>query len=196
MKIAVLGWGSLIESPGALNINLDFGDNGWQTDGPELPIEFSRISGVQNDLRYLSLVISPPSDWITTLFAESIYTDLNNAICNLANREGAAFSAIGYYDFQKVKIHSSFISVIAKSLEKWKNIKKYNALIWTDLDSNFKTITKSPFTMENVQSFLNSLTTEELEKSIEYIKTAPAQTKTQYRSIILNHLEKLQSSNQ
>ncbi len=195
MRIAILGWGSLIESLGVLNINLYFGENGWQTDGPVLPIEFSRISGVHDKLRYLSLVISPSSNWIMTLFAESIYTDLNNAICNLANRESTAFSAIGYFNFDKSKLNSRFSSDLFQSLEKWNENKNYNALIWTDLDSNFESIAKRPYTIENVQSYLKSFTIEELKKSIDYIRSAPSQTETQNRSIILNHLEKLQLSN-
>lgn len=41
MKIAVLGWGSLIWDQGNLQIN----DDRWHTAGPLLPIEFARISG-------------------------------------------------------------------------------------------------------------------------------------------------------
>ncbi len=39
MKIAILGWGSLIREPRGLPI-----DGEWQKDGPVLWIEFSRIS--------------------------------------------------------------------------------------------------------------------------------------------------------
>ena len=39
MKIAVLGWGSLIWDPKELDAN-----NEWNNDGPFLPIEFARIS--------------------------------------------------------------------------------------------------------------------------------------------------------
>ena len=41
MKIAILGWGSLIWNPDKLDFDKDFG---WDPDGPKLPIEFSRIS--------------------------------------------------------------------------------------------------------------------------------------------------------
>jgi hypothetical protein len=40
MKIAVLGWGSLIWQPRELRISLPI----WKTDGPELPVEFARVS--------------------------------------------------------------------------------------------------------------------------------------------------------
>jgi 1-acyl-sn-glycerol-3-phosphate acyltransferase len=50
MRIAVLGWGSLIWSPGNLKI-----DREWHEDGPFLPIEFARVS---QDGR-LTLVLFP-----------------------------------------------------------------------------------------------------------------------------------------
>ncbi len=39
MKIACLGWGSLIWKSGALPVAGE-----WQTDGPSLPVEFCRVS--------------------------------------------------------------------------------------------------------------------------------------------------------
>jgi hypothetical protein len=52
MKIAVIGWGSLIWCPGSLRIQ-----TAWHNDGPSLPIEFARIL---KDGR-LTLVIRPGS---------------------------------------------------------------------------------------------------------------------------------------
>ncbi len=39
MEIAVIGWGSLIWCPGSLRIKTK-----WRSEGPDLPIEFARIS--------------------------------------------------------------------------------------------------------------------------------------------------------
>jgi len=47
MKIAILGWGSLIWDARLLSINTTLFDNGWSSDGPDLPIEFSRVSTVE-----------------------------------------------------------------------------------------------------------------------------------------------------
>lgn len=41
MKIAILGWGSLIWNPENLNYYTEFG---WSKNEPKLPIEFLRIS--------------------------------------------------------------------------------------------------------------------------------------------------------
>lgn len=72
MKIAILGWGSLIWDKRTLRLAGD-----WQTGGPVLPIEFSRVSG---DGR-LTLVIDPLHGVpVTTRFAPSAFTNLNDAI--------------------------------------------------------------------------------------------------------------------
>jgi hypothetical protein len=38
-QIAIIGWGSLISSPGSLLLS-----SRWHTDGPLLPVEFARVS--------------------------------------------------------------------------------------------------------------------------------------------------------
>jgi hypothetical protein len=43
MKIAILGWGSLVWDPASLKEHLE-GDGEFIQGGPKLPIEFSRIS--------------------------------------------------------------------------------------------------------------------------------------------------------
>ncbi len=66
MKIAYLGWGSLIWDPGMLPISGD-----WKPGGPVLPIEFSRIS----DNGRLTLVIDDVNGVpIETLYANCYVT--------------------------------------------------------------------------------------------------------------------------
>lgn len=60
MKIAILGWDSLIWDPRSLKYDVN---TGWLTDGPKLPIEFARIS---NDGR-LTLVIKESVVEVQTL---------------------------------------------------------------------------------------------------------------------------------
>ena len=52
MKIAILGWGSLVSEPRGLPIAGD-----WQTDGPTVWIEFSRISKSGERAGCLTLVM-------------------------------------------------------------------------------------------------------------------------------------------
>ena len=76
MRIAILGWGSLINEPRDLPITGE-----WQKDGPMLWIEFSRISKRGARAGCLTLVIDERSDEeIRTLYIVSARTDLLQAI--------------------------------------------------------------------------------------------------------------------
>ncbi len=78
MKIACLGWGSLIWNPESLLIIRE-----WFQDGPILPIEFARQS---NDGR-LTLVITENAQPVRTLWALMATTDLEIAKKSLLFRE-------------------------------------------------------------------------------------------------------------
>src|SRR5690554_8147720 len=94
MKIAILGWGSLIWQPKELNYNKEFG---WKNDGPYLPIEFARIS---NNGR-LTLVITPNGTEVQTLYTLSNYKTIEEAILDLAVRKVTAKKAIVPNDKEK-----------------------------------------------------------------------------------------------
>jgi hypothetical protein len=91
VRIAVLGWGSLMRDPRGLAIQGDF-----QPDGPLLPIEFARIS---QDGR-LTLVTMPGVRNIRTLWAMMECVDLDVAIRNLSDREGCAEDKIGVWSLK------------------------------------------------------------------------------------------------
>lgn len=89
MRIAFLGWGSLIWNPRGLRIQ-----GGWQADGPRIPIEFARISANGS----LTLVICPecPSvNEVATLWAVADHKDFKEAMDNLRDREGTSPGRIG-----------------------------------------------------------------------------------------------------
>jgi hypothetical protein len=88
MKIAILGWGSLKWDPR----NLAY-EGAWQSGGPQLPLEFSRIS---RDGR-LTLVIDPThGEPVSTLYTTSTLLSLDEAIENLQEREGTSSQYIGF----------------------------------------------------------------------------------------------------
>ena len=92
MKIAILGWGSLLWQPKNLQFDKE---TGWSANGPFLPIEFARIS---KDGR-LTLVITPKeTKEVKTYFAISSYETVEEAVLNLAVREGSGRKQIGSYD--------------------------------------------------------------------------------------------------
>ena len=68
MKIACIGWGSLIWDPRELKIG-----NDWNDDGPMLPVEFTRIS---SDKR-VTLIIDKQAKRVRTLWTLNIRDRLN-----------------------------------------------------------------------------------------------------------------------
>jgi hypothetical protein len=70
MQVAIIGWGSLISSPGILGLQ-----SRWHRDGPLLPVEFARISSGDR----LTLVIqregTPRLDLIHTASADGVCSD-------------------------------------------------------------------------------------------------------------------------
>jgi hypothetical protein len=78
-QIAVIGWGSLISSPGVLRVQ-----SRWHRDGPSLPVEFARISSGNR----VTLVIHPPSQNQQTLWASAVSGDLAQVRESLREREG------------------------------------------------------------------------------------------------------------
>ena len=178
MKIAILGWGSLIWKPENLAYNIEFN---WSSDGPFLPIEYSRIS---SDGR-LTLVISDEGNEVKTLFAISTFETLDQAILNLAIREGSNISTIGFY------INSSN-QISPNNFNQKNNIKNWleqnnsiDAVIWTNLPENWKAKTK----FLNRIEYLASLDNKASKSAEEYIRKTPKQINTQLRSEIEERLD-------
>jgi hypothetical protein len=173
MKIAILGWGSLIWQPKDLAFNKEFG---WKSAGPILPIEFARIS---MDGR-LTLVITEKGTEITTLYASSIYQDLDEAILNLAVREGSGRKSIGYYDKSK-GFFSPATFGFKTNISEWINQTDFDAVIWTNLHEKLES--KDPL------EYLKSLTGLKCALAEEYIRRTPIQIKTDLRREIEKELK-------
>src|SRR4051812_6853424 len=80
MKIAVLGWGSLVWKPERLRTTVHFSN-----DGPTLPIEFCRTS---MDGRLTLVINETYGASCVSYHAESSFRNLKAAIENLRIREG------------------------------------------------------------------------------------------------------------
>ena len=173
MKIAILGWGSLIWKPDNLAYNIE---TKWSTDGPVLPIEYSRIS---NDGR-LTLVITDEGNEVPTLYAISTFDSLEQSILNLAIREGSSIANIGFYEKTNKQFSPSNFKH-QKSIENW--IEKnsgIDAVIWTNLSENWKVKIR----LQNRIEYLLSLDAATSEIAEEYICKTPKQIKTQLRKEI------------
>jgi hypothetical protein len=169
MKIAILGWGSLIWQPKELAYNKTFG---WQKDGPILPIEFARIS---KDGR-LTLVITENGTKVSVLFTLSNYHNLEEATLNLAVREGSGRNNIGSYDKNKDTFSSKFR--FEDELKNWIKNTDFDAVIWTNLDENWST------KINNRIEYLKELKGNTSAITEEYIRRTPIEINTDFRKEI------------
>lgn len=184
MKIAILGWGSLIWNPGNLEIDKSCGISGWFAEGPMLPIEFARIS---QDGR-LTLVIVQEGNEVQTLYAISKFEELDQAVLDLAVREGCLKNKIGIFYKSDNSFHSKS-TYIQTNIESWLNEKvEIEAVIWTDLSKNFKEKIGLDLTEVNAVNYLRYLPLEVKIKAEQYIRRTPAAIKTNMRRAIEREL--------
>lgn len=179
MKIAILGWGSLLWQPKDLQFNKEIG---WSVNGPMLPIEFARIS---KDGR-LTLVITKVLKEVQTYFAISSYENIDEAVLNLAVREGSGRGQIGYYD----KSNNTFSQEVffESNILDWINNTDIDAVIWTNLGENWKIKNEDGKTIERID-YLKSLTGTKRVLAEEYIRRTPTQIQTHYRRLIEKELD-------
>lgn len=188
MRIAILGWGSLIKEPRGLPIVDE-----WQKDGPMLWIEFSRISKRGVRAGCLTLVIDERShEEIRTLYAVSTRTDLAQAIADLQAREGTSSDDIGFCDATNKRFASNALNRHPKSCERihaWALNKGFNAVIWTALPRRFQDVIGIPFSPAAALSYVHGLPRPTKENALRYIHSAPEQTMTPFRRLLLEQIK-------
>lgn len=184
MKIAILGWGSLIWQPKELEFNKTFG---WNEDGPILPIEFARIS---KDGR-LTLVITENGTEVPVLFTLSNYHNLEEAILNLAVREGSGRNSIGSYDKSKDTFSSKFL--FKDEIINWIKNTDFDAVIWTNLCENWNIKNDKGDIIRQIEperriEYLKELKGHTSAIAEEYIRRTPHQIVTAFRKKIESEL--------
>ncbi len=168
MRIACVGWGSLIWNPGLLKIQ-----NKWFDDGPILPIEFTRIS---EDDR-VTLIIDPESAPVRTLWTFMTVTEISNAKSSLQSRENVKNIDV----IKSVSIYDTISDQIAKEIKNWLEIVNIEAAIWTGLSYSKKTNNKRPTVDDIIDHLHNNLDYNAKKAAEEYIRKAPKQIDTKYR---------------
>lgn len=174
LRIVFLGWGSLIWDPRELPV---VGD--WQSGGPVLPIEFSRVSSGNR----LTLVIDPDNGApVPTQFVQSPRLKLSDAISDLQQREGMPSSKrIGFVD-RSTGTQSARVDAIATTIEEWAGARGIDAVVWTDLPPNFEERLGKKFSIETAASHVRGLTAEEFEGARRYLRAAPDEVETPLRA--------------
>lgn len=176
MRIACLGWGSLIWDPRLLPIR-----GQWFCDGPLLPIEFAKKS---NDGR-VTLVLHEGVAEVRCLWSFMTNTDLDSAKEALALREGSTSKDltknIGFWCKNK---NSSGVGVDA--IKKWAETIGIDAVIWTSLKGNFAE--EKDKIGEEVLAHIKTLSHEQFQMSEKYVRMAPKQIDTDVRRLLEREL--------
>ncbi|HCH73157.1 hypothetical protein [Brucella intermedia] len=178
MRIAIIGWGSLIWNPQQLVVK-----GAFEIGGPPLPIEFTRVSGNGR----LTLVIDERCGTACpTSYAVSGFEGLEEARENLRIREGMIHvNGVGYVDLRTGEVsarakerHPQAIPEIAS----WGRQKDFDAVIWTALAPNFAEVTGRAYSTDDALSYLGGLPSEKFALAAEYIRMAPHQVQTPFRA--------------
>ena len=170
MRIACLGWGSLIWNPRALPIRRE-----WFKDGPFAPVEFTRKS---SDDR-ITLVIDQSASPVRVLWAQMLSPDLQSATQDLCNREGITgkdpFSLIGQWKRDDAGPDN------IPDLPAWAEAHGLDAVIWTALNPKFRGHNNVRPSADQVIEHLRELTGTPQKDAKQYIECAPRQIDTDYR---------------
>jgi hypothetical protein len=173
MKIAVICWGSLFWDKGSLKT---LGE--WKNDGPELPLEFCRISSPGKSKERVTLVLDESSKLCVTYWDLMAATDLKSARNNLRDREGTVTD-----DIHTFTRNQNPLSVVAKQIEIWlTDHPEVDAVVWTGLESNWAQLRKTKFSPEDLVQYLDSKK-DSLTKIKEYFEKAPPQVQTVGREV-------------
>jgi hypothetical protein len=168
MRIACLGWGSLIWDPRSLPIQRQ-----WFQDGPFVSVEFTRQS---SDGR-ITLVVEPSAIPVRVLWAVMLPSELRPAMEALREREGILgndwVSRIGTWqrDAETESI---------PGLATWAHTHGVEAVVWAALRPSFNQKKISP-SSDQVIEYLQQLTGTKRENAERYVRCAPRQIDTEYR---------------
>ena len=165
--IVCLGWGSLIWNHKGLPAQ-----GGWNTDGPQLPVEYTRVSGGGR----LTLVVTTGAPPITAFWSRLSVGSVDHAIEALAGREGCAQAAIGFWAGEQMSTH-----VHATDIGGWAEERGYVAVVWTALKPGFPDSRGTPLTCGQAIAHLRTLEGEMRVDAEEYVRRTPIQVRTPYR---------------
>ncbi|PHS32748.1 MAG: hypothetical protein COA95_03115 [Methylophaga sp.] len=179
MQIACLGWGSLIWNQDNLPLS-----SGWNSDGPNLPIEFARESA---DGR-MTLVLLDDAKQSTALWAILSATDIEIAKADLAKREGVSENnikySIGYWESNSGMSHGT----CSEEISRWALEKELDGVVWTNLKYGFQSARGKLPTLAGVIEHLNGLSPEKKCVAEEYVRKTPVQVRTEFRNELENKL--------
>jgi hypothetical protein len=170
MKIACLGWGSLVWDARSLHVRSE-----WFADGPLLPIEFARES---KDKR-VTLVITPGSPPLRSLWALSSLDSVDAAKADLASREEIKDKNVQY----SIGVWQQAGKAQAGAdpeIWRWAARLNLDAVVWAKLKPRFGGQERVA-TADEVIAHLHGLSHEQRANAERYVRMTPRQIDTPYR---------------
>lgn len=175
--IACLGWGSLIWDPKELPLT-NRRPEAWQDDGPELPLEFARVS--KNGR--LTLVIDPASAAVRVLWNSLRVASLADAVEALQMREGVETDRpIGRW-------RSDYEYPFADVIGRWAHSRELKGVVWTALGPRFNGRSGQRPSQDEAVEYLAGLSNGPRCLAEQYVRCAPLQIDTLYRRAIIDAL--------
>lgn len=175
-RYAIIGWGSLIWD---LEILTPHVHGPWMMkQGPELPMEFSRISAKRLQALAVCLDTAHGVPCPTHLIA-SVRSDIRLAQQDLADRERAPLEHIG-----ALCLETGFRNgraEFAGLVQAWCAAEGWDGAVWTDLGSNFAALQDAHFAIPRAVAYLKTLSGDSLDEAVRYIESAPVATDTPLR---------------
>lgn len=173
MKIACLGWGSLVWKPDDLPVS-----GKWHENGPWLPLEFCRVG----DGGELATALCANAQACQALWTSLEVTELGLAVEALRRREAVPddrCDGIG-----SLVVDASTEGVIGQ----WAREQGLDAVVWTDLPPRIDRIEGRIPSPQKALQYLQGLEGETLEHARHYVTSVPAQIDTAYRRLIAQQL--------
>jgi hypothetical protein len=168
MKIACIGWGSLVWASGNLPIRRK-----WYEDGPLLKVEFARQS---IDGR-ITLVLTEKGSLVRSLWALMDCETIDDALEALRVREGTSLNNIGVIE------RGEEDPTTIEGLGGWMQQQDLGAAVWTALPPKFDNLSRFPSEVEVIE-YLSTLRGAARDTAQEYVAKAPKQIDTNYRRAI------------
>ncbi len=181
MRIAYIAWGTLILEPDCLLIR-----GSWERNGPELPVEFARIS----DDGRVTLVLQPGAKPITTYSVVADQETLELARENLRLREGPKrcktrargewIASVDQVGTSRGRVEEEEL----RSIRKWVRNKGYDAAVWTAIPprlSHPKHGSIHSLTVDGIVDYLRLVKPEVREMTRSYFRNVPLEVQTGLR---------------
>jgi len=172
MKIACLGWGSLVWNPDTLPVA-----EPWRSDGPSIPIEFAR----QSDNGRITLVVTDAAPPCQVLWAQLGVQTLDEAQRALSAREGPGINLkrVAFWSKSNQSARPESVTV-----GQWAAEHELDGVVWTSLSPRFNGTSGDVPSADEVVAYLGTLDGFRKADAEEYIRRAPLQIRTPYRDAI------------